>query len=164
MSNPANLSAVFLPLELRVRELDAKLALACGFLSRGIPVLIGQQWAIYSNLATLPIGFALFKSYNRVHYRAADIASATGHVTAALDEEMMAATTAEAVADYCHIDAFSHFDWIFAHGKVERESHLSRGCDPEKLFTSGNPRLDILKPDLRSIFKLIQILVISIQF
>jgi hypothetical protein len=37
------LTAVYLPLEVLVRELGAKLALALALLSRGIPVLIGSS-------------------------------------------------------------------------------------------------------------------------
>jgi surface carbohydrate biosynthesis protein len=72
-------------------------------------------------------------------------------LTAALDEEMMAATD-ESIADYRNVDAFSRYDWFFAHGDVERASHISRGCDPNKVYVPGNSRLDILKGQYRAIF------------
>ena len=40
---------VYLPIEIKNRELESRLMTACYLLERGVSVVLGQQWAVFLN-------------------------------------------------------------------------------------------------------------------
>jgi len=146
---------IYLPIEHRSREFDAKLAVGVNLVRSGLAVVIGQQWAMLDGLdqKMLPPGVVLFKSQNKIHHRAMAMARARGHIVVSLEEESLALTTSEAVVRNCPRDTYGLVDILLTTGKVERQIHVEQGCDPQKLFVTGNPRIDILKPLFRPLFQ-----------
>ena len=61
------ISVVYLPIEFQAREFDSKVLLAATLAQRGYAVVLGQQWLLYENIAKLPPGAILFKSFNKFH-------------------------------------------------------------------------------------------------
>jgi surface carbohydrate biosynthesis protein len=148
-SNPI----AYLPIEYRSREFDGKLALAVALVRRGVTVVIGQQWAMYNNFANLPQGVVLFKSQNMIHHPAMALAAKAGHIVLSLEEESMALTSKEAIVRNCPPSTYQYTHFLLTTGEVERQAHIEAGCPPNKLVVTGNPRIDVLKPEYRSFHK-----------
>lgn len=140
---------IYIPIEFKSREYQAKLALAIELIKRGFRVLIGQQWSIYSNLDKLFPGVILFKSNNKIHHPAMKAAKASGHIVLVLEEETMATCTEYALKKYTSIDLYNLVDYIFVHGDFEKKFHEKQYNIPSKLIKTGNPRIDILKKNFR---------------
>ena len=54
MNNPS--STIIIPVETQVRELDAKLLLACVAAERGFPVIIGSRAFVHYKVSSIPRG------------------------------------------------------------------------------------------------------------
>jgi len=139
----------YLPIEYRSREFDGKLALAVNLIRQGFTVVIGQQWAMYNHFRSLPLGFVLFKSQNKIHHGAMAIARSAGHMVLSLEEESLALTSEETIARNCPPGTYELADYILTTGDVEKNAHVNAGCPASKLIVTGNPRVDVLKPPYR---------------
>ena len=139
---------VYLPIELRSRELDAKLLLALNLVKAGYKVLIGQQWEIYRQINHLPKGIILFKSHNKIAQQSMLIAKNSGHKIFALEEESMALCTFRAAQKCSTKELYDICDFILTNGDFEKSYH-QKFLDLKKLkinlFVVGNPRIDLLK-------------------
>ena len=80
-------SIIILPVENQVRELDAKLLLACVAAERRFPVLIGSRAYIHFQAASVPRGVYMAKSMKTRSIRMFGILSQLGHEIVAWDEE-----------------------------------------------------------------------------
>ena len=79
-------SIIILPVENQVRELDAKLLLACVAAERRFPVLIGSRAYIHFQAASVPRGVYMSKSMKTRSIRMFGILSQLGHEIVAWDE------------------------------------------------------------------------------
>lgn len=145
-------SVVYLPVEFQAREFDSKTYLAAVLAQRGYPVLIGQQWLLFANLDRLPPGVILFKSFNKIHQPAMRAARAAGHRVVALEEELLAQLDEKAIVVLCTEGIFEAVDLILTHGDFERDILRRRCAGKVRVETSGNGRVDLLKPALRAFF------------
>ena len=87
MSRLAANPILYVPVESRDREFDARLLVAFAAAERGLLVAFGQQTALFGNLHRLPPGILLLKGLNRVQRRVVELAGEFGHVVVASDEE-----------------------------------------------------------------------------
>lgn len=144
---------VYLPIEFRSREFDSKMLLACVLVQRGYSVLIGRQKAIYFNLAQLPPGAVLFKSFNSLWHGYMQEARQAGHHVGMQEEELLAHMERKAIRNYCASGIFDLSDAIYANGDLEKDvlSEFSGGKVPIEVV--GNSRVDLLKPSFRGFFK-----------
>lgn len=145
---------VYLPLEMKSREFASKALLAAELACRGVPVVIGQQWLLYGNLAKLPPGVVMFKSYNQLHLGAMQVARQAGHRVVAQEEELLGIVSEKVIADSVPPALFKLADVLASHGSFEQHQiERLRGEAGPKVVTTGNGRIDILKPAFRSLYE-----------
>lgn len=138
---------LYLGLEIKQRELDSRLNIALHALDLGFPVLFGQQWAIFSNAASLPPGIILFKTVNNI--QAANMAAFVkqGHLVAATDEEVLVC-----FEDACFFEVFSpvaaeNCHLFFAQSDIHRDAIGRRfPALAPRTAVVGNSRMELLSP------------------
>lgn len=141
---------VYLPLELKIRELDSKAAIATRLVSQGFTVIFGQQWAIFRALDRMPQGAILFKGYHKIFWPAMKAAKTLGYAVFAHDEEWFIHFIPENLTDI--IEGFTEnlVDVIFPSGPAENAFLSSKGIN--KTVAAGNPRLELLGASGRQYF------------
>ena len=80
---------LLIPVENQVRELDAKLLLACIAARRGLPSVIGSKRELEARIANFPRGIYLAKSMLHGHRKFLKLARMLGHEIAAWDEDAL---------------------------------------------------------------------------
>ena len=78
---------LLIPVENQVRELDAKLLLACAAAKRGICSVIGPRRQVESHIASFPRSIFLSKDLGSGNGRLFQILKKLGHISVAWDEE-----------------------------------------------------------------------------
>lgn len=147
-------STLILPVESRVRELDAKLLLAAVAAERGFPVVLGSRPRIGFLLPALPRGVFFAKSMRFTSDRMTRLIRGFGHHLVASDEESL--------VRFAHPD---YYAWRFSARSFAALKHLfAWGADDAAMFrsypqrgrvaihTTGNPRADLLREDVRRLF------------
>ena len=152
LPSPGDSRILYVPIESRVREFDAKLLLSLFAVRAGFQVVIGPKWLFGVNVPRLPPGLFVFKTLNLLDAPAIQAFKKLGHVTIAWDEEgpaLDAAGFLKSIND----DAVRHADVIYSWG--ERQTEMLAGKYPDavsKIESSGNPRWDLLRPEWRSFY------------
>ena len=82
-------TTLILPVENQVRELDAKLLLACVAAERGFPVVMGSRALLHYRVSSIPRGVYLAKSLRRLSDKMFGILDRLGHDIVAWDEEAL---------------------------------------------------------------------------
>ena len=147
-------STLIIPVENQVRELDAKLLLACVAAERGLAVVIGSQPFVQFAMPSLPRGVFLAKSLRYNSALMLGLIQSLGHEIVAWDEESLV-----------RYDAPDYYSWRFSAETFKPLSHLfAWGQDDAAMFSAypgahglpihvtGNPRADLLRPELRDYF------------
>ncbi len=150
-SSPATL---IIPVENQVRELDAKLLLACVAAERGLAVVIGSQPFVQFAMPSLRRGVFLAKSLRYNSALMLGLIQSLGHEIVAWDEESLV-----------RYDSPDYYSWRFSPDTFRPLSHLfAWGPDDAEMFSAypgangvpvhvtGNPRADLLRPELRDYF------------
>ena len=135
--------------------MDAKILLACVAAERGYPVLIGSRAYIHFKTASVPRGIYLAKSMKTRSDRMFKILNQTGHDILAWDEEGLLREP----------DAIYH-RWRLSAVAMKRVACLTTwGEDNARAFrefpgysntpikVTGNPRIDLLRPELREYYR-----------
>ena len=146
------MTALYICVEERQRELLAKLLVACFLAESGRPVVIGQQWLLKYNMRHMPRGLVYFKGVDALQVESIGLARSLGHVTVAIDEEMLAQTSAndhrqvpDLFADSAH--------YVVAQGARYVETFTRRfPTYHRRLLLCGNARTDLLRPEFRSAY------------
>jgi len=146
---------LIIPIETKVRELDAKTYLACAAAEAGFRVLLGDQNALMKRLASLPRGFYLDKSVARLKVKSFRRLEDLGFTILAWCEEGLVYRDRDA---YLHERvapaAFEKVDAFFAWGKVQHDDmRLAVNDGYQKICETGNPRFDLLRPELRGLYR-----------
>lgn len=144
---------VYMPIESRARELDARLLLASRLIERGLTVVIGQQWLMRRNLEAYPRGLVLLKGLDRVQTQNMALLRRWGFLTAACDEEALGLAEADYMArDVCP-SVHEAADLMITQGPYHREVVCRRtGCPADRVASLGNVRLDFLRPGFRALY------------
>lgn len=141
---------VYLPLEIKFREIEARLRTAVYLLRMGCSVMIGQQWSLFRNADVLPKGVFLIKTVNKIQANVMADLKRHGFAVAAMDEEALCC-----VGEGCFLSAFSpkaaeNCDLFFAQSTAQRDILKARFPDmPVKVV--GNPRGQRSEARLKSI-------------
>jgi surface carbohydrate biosynthesis protein len=151
----ASPSTIIMPVENQVREMDAKILLSCVAAERGYPVLIGSRAYIHFKTASVPRGVYMAKSMKTRSDRMFKILNQLGHDILAWDEEGLLREP----------DAIYH-RWRLSAVAMQRVARLTTwGEDNARAFRSfsgrgnapientGNPRIDLLRPELREFYR-----------
>jgi surface carbohydrate biosynthesis protein len=146
---------LILPIETKARELDAKVYVACAAAEAGFRVMLGEQNAMLRRLALLPRGFYLDKSIARPKVRTFARLKKLGFRVLAWCEEGLVYRDRDAyLNERVAPKAFDEVDAFFAWGQVQ--SSDVRGVvddSPQRIFETGNPRFDLLRPGLRELYR-----------
>ncbi len=145
--------AVYLPIEIKARELPSRLVMASRLVEAGFAVVIGNQWSLTGNLAALPPGVVMFKTVNKIQGAWMAAAKAAGHVVVANDEEVLNFIEPTGYLISFSDTAAAHCDMFFAQstahaGAVTAAFPVLAG----KTQVTGNPRVDLMTPEDRAAF------------
>ncbi len=142
---------LYLPVETAARELDAKLLLALHALRQGMEVVIGSHTRLNALIHRMPRGLYLLHTFNRPRRRIARIVTAAGHRIAAWDEEGLVWLSEEVYAKHrVDHEVLRHVSRIYAWGEQHAEA-LRRAGVRNDIRILGNPRADLLRPELRGL-------------
>lgn len=146
---------LIIPVENQVRELDAKLLLACIAAEAGFPVILGSRGYIHYKMATLPRGIYLAKSMRKLSNRMFRIIRQLGHDIVAWDEEALVHPPPEVYFPLrlspVTVRLVSHLIcWGEENAALFRQYPQLPETTP--LHVVGNPRGDMLRPELRGYF------------
>jgi len=149
-------SVLLIPVENQVRELDAKLLLACIAARRGLPSIIGAKRELEARIANFPRGIYLAKSMLHGHSKFLKLARKLGHEITAWDEDSLVHLPAETYFSRrlspVSIDCMSHlFAWGEDNAKLwRRYPDLPPGLP---IHITGNPRNDLLRPEIQPYYE-----------
>ncbi|MGE4062693.1 MAG: surface carbohydrate biosynthesis protein [Rhodospirillaceae bacterium] len=143
----------YLTVEVKHRELESRILIAAHMIERGFPVIIGQQWSLFHNVAALPPGVVLFKTVNDIQAKNMANFQELGHLVAATDEEVLLC-----MEDICFMLAFGpiaadNCDLFLAQNEHHKAAIARRfPLFADKIEVVGNPRIDLLAPQGRATF------------
>ncbi len=147
--------SIIIPVENQVRELDAKLLLALIAARRGFRSFIGSRRELEFRIPLLPRSIYLAKSMTARSLKMFRIMTLIGHRIAAWDEEALVHPPEEIYfSRRLHREAIKYVPDLFAWGEENAElwrryPHLP---DKTRIHLTGNPRGDMLRPELRKLF------------
>lgn len=145
---------LIIPIETKVREFHAKTLLACVAAEAGFDVILGPQRTITRHLHLLPRGIYLDKSvagtkvnhFTRLH----DLGF---RVVAWCEEGLTYRDRAAYLNERISTKSLSLVDLFFSWGDQQADAILDKAPEAQnKIVRAGNPRLDILRRELRGIF------------
>jgi surface carbohydrate biosynthesis protein len=144
---------LLLPIETLNRELDAKLLLALHAAERGWQPIIGERSVLHGYMQNLPpsIYFSKgFKPGNRPMLRLVD---GLGHAIVALDEESLVNVSDDMLLLRMDHEIMRRIRLTFAWGANDaRVFGLADGLKHKPIIAAGNPRVDLLRPELAGYF------------
>ena len=148
-------STLIVPVEIQVREMDAKILLSCVAAERGFPVIMGSRVYIHYQVASFPRGVYLAKSLATLSIRMFKILRQLGHEIVAWDEEGLQRwpdpeyyrlrLSPITMAQTSHL-----FAWGTDSARVFRDYPGYHGAP---IHITGNPRIDLMRPELREYFQ-----------
>ncbi|MCP4341463.1 MAG: hypothetical protein GY799_21915 [Desulfobulbaceae bacterium] len=145
---------LIIPSETQVREFDAKLFLACAAAERGFSSIVGSRYNIHLKIASLPRGIYLGKDIRGSSLKIFRIMVDLGFQIVALDEEaLLTHPPAQYYQNRLSSEALRRVLATFAWGK--KNAGLFRGFPgwgDVPIYETGNPRFDLLRPELRDFF------------
>ncbi len=153
-SNARHAPTLIVPVENHTRELDAKLLLSCVAAERGLPVIIGSRPHINFAMPWLPRGVYLAKSLAPNNTQMLGFIRDLGQHIVSWDEESLVRFTSD-----------EYYAWRYSPGTFAVTERLfAWGPDDARYFTTysgyrgapihitGNPRIDLLRPEMRGYF------------
>jgi surface carbohydrate biosynthesis protein len=145
---------LYLPIEIASRELDSRVLLALLAMRFGMEVILGRKRLLHRNLRYMPRGVVLFKTLTERDAEAMRDAKAVGHGVVALDEEVPGMVATQEGLKWVMPSAVTASDIILAVGD-DHEAALRRKfpSDQQKFVVVGNPRWDLLRPELRGYYR-----------
>ncbi len=145
---------LIIPCETQSREFDAKLLLACFAAERGFPVIVGSKKEIYLRIGALPRSIFLSKSLTNRNRRLYDLLGKLGHRVVCGDEEALIYFSPESYLNSkVGEEAFRKAEMLLAWGPENEEVWRNyRGYHGVPIVATGNSRVDLLRPELRSYF------------
>jgi surface carbohydrate biosynthesis protein len=149
-------ATLLIPVENQVRELDARLLLACVAARRQIPSIIGPKRDVESRIASFPKSIFLSKSLRIGKRRFFPISRKLGHKIVAWDEEALVHLPSEIYFSRRLSAVGMHYvSHLFAWGEDNAELWRQYPDLPAEMpiHITGNPRGDLLRPEIRVFFQ-----------
>lgn len=147
--------SLIIPVENQVRELDAKLLLACIAARHGFSVIIGSRLEISFRIGAFPPSIYLAKSMTARSLKMFRIMRKLGHIIAGWDEEALIHPPAETYfSRRLSPEAITHVSHLFAWGEENAELWRQYPFLPSDIpiHLTGNPRGDMLRPGMQPFF------------
>lgn len=145
---------LIVPVETKVREFDAKLLFSCVAAEAGFRVVFGSQRGIHLGLDAWGRGVYLTKDVRSSKLRVFDILRDLGHGIAGWDEEgLVRYPSAHYFKMRVAPEALARIGLWFAWGEEDAETMRAfPGFPGTPIHTVGNPRVDVLRRELRPYF------------
>ncbi|MGB0412733.1 MAG: surface carbohydrate biosynthesis protein [Pikeienuella sp.] len=144
---------LYLPMEIASRELDSRLLITLFAAKSGMDVVIGQKWLLQKNVKTTKPGVWLFKTLTVRDGEAMKSLTDAGHRVSAIDEEMPGLGEGCENLRWVNDQTVSRCETIFCLGERHRRAMVEMYPDQaEKMTIAGNPRWDVMRPELRGLF------------
>jgi surface carbohydrate biosynthesis protein len=147
---------LLIPVENQVRELDARLLLACVAARRGLPSIIGPKREVESRIASLPRGIFISKSLRVAKRRFFPISRKLGHKIVAWDEEALVHLPPEMYfSRRLSAKGMEYVSHLFAWGEDNAELWRQYPLLPTgiPIYVTGNPRGDLLRAEILPFFE-----------
>ncbi len=147
--------SLIIPVENQVRELDAKLLLACIAARHEFSVIIGSRLEISFRIGAFPSSIYLAKSMTARSLKMFRIMRKLGHVIAGWDEEALIHPPAETYfTRRLSPEAIAHVSHLFAWGEENAKLWRQYPFLPPDMpiHLTGNPRGDMLRPEMQPFF------------
>jgi surface carbohydrate biosynthesis protein len=148
-------ATIIMPVESQVRELDAKLLLSCLLAEKGFPVVFGSRAFVHFLVEKLPRGVYMAKSMRTLSIRMFTILRQLGHEIVAWDEEGLVRWPDE-----------EYYRWRLSPVTLKLTNQLLAwgeddarvlknypGYPGTPIHITGNPRIDLLRPELRDFYR-----------
>ena len=147
-------NVLIVPCETQVREFDAKLLLACFAAERGFSVLVGSKKEINKRIGSLPRSIFVSKSLTKRNLLNYELLHRLGHGVICGDEEALVYASPDSylhhkVAPATLRKARALLAWGPQNEQVWKDYASYEGCP---IHVTGNARMDLLRPELRSLF------------
>ncbi len=145
---------LYLPIELKVRELETRILMACIAADRGYRVVLGHKNEIQTSLSIMPQG--IFLTYGMAENLLPILENATnfGHRIIAQDEEGLVVWQHGRYQKYrLSNKTLNLIQYVFTWG--ENQKQLISETFPEystKIITTGSPRIDLLREPYNKVF------------
>ena len=146
---------LLIPVENQVRELDPKLLLACLAAGRGFPSVIGSRREMEFNIDAFAPSIYLSKSMTIRSLLFFRVAKKFGHEIITWDEEALVHLPPETYfSRRLNSNAIRYVSHLFAWGTDNAQLWRQYADLPDNLpiHITGNPRSDMLRPELRSFY------------
>jgi surface carbohydrate biosynthesis protein len=146
---------LIIPVESQVREMDAKLLLACCAVERGYRVFIGSRAYVHFAIAGLPRGIYIAKSMRGMSDLMFRLIRDLGHDIVAWEEEALVHPPPSVFYTVrLSPGTMRYVSHLFAWGEENRQLLAGYPHLPANLamHLTGNPRGDLLRPELRAFF------------
>ena len=149
-------ASLLIPVENQVRELDAKLLLACVAAKRGLASIIGPKRLVESRAASYPRSIYLSKSVLHGHRKFLLLACKLGHKIVAWDEDALVHLPPEIYFSRrlspVSLGCVSH---LFAWGEDNADLWRQYPELPEDIpiHITGNPRGDLLRREMQGFYQ-----------
>ncbi|MGI9228345.1 MAG: surface carbohydrate biosynthesis protein [Gammaproteobacteria bacterium] len=148
-------ATLIIPVENQVRELDAKLLLACIAAERGYPVVLGSRAYCHFAIASIPAGVYIAKSTRSISNLMFKIIRMLGHDIVCWEEEALVHPPKEIFFGLrLSPVTIKRVSCVFAWGQENAELIREYPHTPKDLpiHITGNPRGDMLREEVRPYF------------
>jgi len=149
-------TTLIIPIENQVRELDPKLLLAYVAAKRGFSSILGFRREIHFQISSFPPGIYLSKSMTAASDLMFQIMRKLGHEIVAWDEEALVhLPPATYFSRRLSPLAMAFVSHMLAWGQDNAElwKQYPRLPDGSEIHVTGNPRNDLLRPEMRHYYK-----------
>lgn len=144
---------IYVPVETRAREWDAKLLFSLIATSANFQAVLGPKWMLSPNRDRCPRGLYGFKTLNKLDANGMHNANALGHTAFAWDEEGPGQILPDVYLKSIDAAAVDRAACVFAWGEHQAEMLARRFPEAaSKITSAGNPRWDLLRPEYRGFF------------
>ncbi len=144
---------LILPIETKVRELDGKLLLAALAAERGWGVIIGHKDTLAEVTAEIK-GIVIEKDGYSGNIRINQYLVASKPVCVLDEEGLVYLNSLDYYRRRLNVENLQKIKYYFLWGEIQRRDvqEYVKGIE-DKLVLTGNPRLDLLRPELRDYYK-----------
>ncbi len=143
---------IYLPIEVILRELDAKLLLTYYAVKHNFNVVLAKQHKLYQIMETLPKGIFVSKGYPRNKKGPLFEAKKLGHAVVDLDEEGLIFNEEAYLNNRINEEYFNMLDQIHCWGNEQKDTLVRAYGHPEKIHLTGHPRFDLVKKKFRLLY------------
>ncbi len=145
---------IIVPSETQSREFDAKLLLACMLAEKGCPTIVGSRVAIHNHIHKLKHSIYLAKDFRKPSTRIFRILKGLGTTILAWDEEGVLVFDQNLYHERrVHAPNLAQIKEFFAWGPLNKNMIATApGYHGQTIHLSGNPRVDMLRPELRKTY------------